>query len=55
LSLFWAESLRVQLALAFVGLPTTLLIDRESREIGRLQGPFDWDSDDAATQIRGLL
>ena len=55
LSLFWAESLRVQLAFAFVGLPTTLLIDRESREIGRLQGPFDWDSDDTATQIRGLL
>ena len=55
LPLFWAESLRVQLALAFVGLPTTLLIDRESREIGRLQGPFDWDSDDTATQIRGLL
>ena len=55
LPLFWAESVRVQLALAFVGLPTTLLIDRESREIGRLQGPFDWDSDDTATQIRGLL
>ena len=55
LPLFWAESLRVQLAFAFVGLPTTLLVDRESREIGRLQGPFDWDSDDTATQIRSLL
>lgn len=55
LPLFWAESLRVQLAFAFVGLPTTLLIDRESREIGRLQGPADWDSDDTATQIRSLF
>lgn len=55
LSLFWAESLRVQMAFAFVGLPTTLLIDRESREIGRLQGPFDWDNDDTTTQMRGLF
>ena len=55
LSLFWAESLRVQMAFAFVGLPTTLLIDRESREIGRLQGPFDWDNEDTTTQMRGLL
>lgn len=44
LSLYWAEPLRVQLAFAFVGLPTTLLIDREGRELGRLQGPADWDS-----------
>lgn len=55
LSLFWAESLRVQMAFAFVGLPTTLLIDRQSREIGRLQGPFNWDNEDTTTQIRGLL
>lgn len=55
LPLYWAESLRVRMAFAFIGLPTTLLIDRQSREIGRLQGPFDWDSDDAVFQIRGLL
>ena len=55
LPLYWAESLRVQLAFAFVGLPTTLLIDRKTRESGRLQGPFDWDSDDTAAQIGGLF
>ncbi|MDZ4087102.1 MAG: thiol:disulfide interchange protein [Rhodobacteraceae bacterium GWE1_64_9] len=55
LPLYWAEPLRVQLALAFIGLPTTLLIDRQSREIGRLQGPFAWDSDDAVEQIVGAF
>jgi hypothetical protein len=27
-----------------VGLPTTLLIDREGREIGRHEGPAEWDT-----------
>lgn len=30
--------------LGAVGIPTTLLIDREGREIGRLIGPAEWDS-----------
>ncbi len=55
LPLYWAEPLRVQLALAFIGLPTTLLIDRKTREIGRLQGPFDWGSDEAVRQISSVL
>ena len=55
LPLYWAEPLRVQLALAFIGLPTTLLIDRQTREIGRLRGPFAWDSDDAVEQIVGTF
>ena len=55
LPLYWAESLRVQLAFGFVGLPTTLLIDRMSREIGRLQGPFAWDSTEAVSQIRAVI
>ena len=55
LDLYWAELLRVQLAFGFLGLPTTLLINRSSREIGRLQGPFDWNSADAKDQFRRLL
>lgn len=55
LPLFWAEPLRAQLALAFIGLPTTLLIDRRTREIGRLQGPFAWESEDSVLQIGGTL
>lgn len=55
LDLYWAEPLRVQLAFAFVGLPTTLLIDRSTREIGRHQGPFDWNSADAKAQFSKVL
>jgi thiol-disulfide isomerase/thioredoxin len=29
--------------LSVVGLPTTLIIDREGREMGRLIGPAEWD------------
>jgi thiol-disulfide isomerase/thioredoxin len=32
--------------LGVVGLPTTLIIDREGHEIGRLIGPAEWDAPD---------
>ncbi|MEQ8229299.1 MAG: TlpA disulfide reductase family protein [Rhodospirillales bacterium] len=32
--------------LGAVGIPTTLLVDREGREIGRTVGPAKWDSDE---------
>jgi thiol-disulfide isomerase/thioredoxin len=31
-------------ALGVIGIPTTLLLDREGREIARLIGPAQWDS-----------
>lgn len=37
------------------GLPTTLLIDREGREIGRLAGPAEWDGADARRLISSVL
>jgi hypothetical protein len=37
------------------GLPATLLIDREGREIGRLLGPAQWDGEDARRIIRWAL
>ena len=39
-------------ALKARGLPTTFLIDREGREIGRLEGAAAWDSDAAAAFLR---
>jgi thiol-disulfide isomerase/thioredoxin len=42
-------------ALKAVGMPTTLLIDREGREIGRLVGPADWDSPQADALIRAAI
>lgn len=35
-----------------LGLPTTLLIDREGREIGRLVGPAEWDAPNMIEFIR---
>jgi len=37
------------------GLPTTLLLDREGRELGRLIGEAVWDSDEAIDLIRTIL
>ena len=39
--------------LGATGIPTTLLIDRESREIGRKIGPAEWDSPEVVTLIQG--
>jgi thiol-disulfide isomerase/thioredoxin len=42
-------------ALKAAGLPTTILIDREGREIGRLAGPAEWDSPDAVRLIEAVI
>ncbi len=41
--------------LGVIGLPATFLIDREGREIGRLLGPAEWDSDEAKALIKAAL
>lgn len=38
-------------SLGILGMPTTLLIDREGREIGRLVGPAEWSSPEAKALI----
>ena len=38
-----------------VGLPATLLLDRQGREIGRLLGPAEWSSPDAITLIKAAI
>jgi thiol-disulfide isomerase/thioredoxin len=37
------------------GIPTTLLVDRQGRERGRLEGPVDWASDAALAAVRRLV
>ena len=37
------------------GLPATLLIDREGREVGRVLGLTEWDSDVAKQAVQALL
>lgn len=41
--------------MAVLGLPITVLIDPEGREIARLQGDADWNSDSARAIIAALL
>jgi hypothetical protein len=38
-----------------IGMPTTILIDAEGREIGRLIGPAHWDSAEAKRLIEAQL
>lgn len=37
------------------GLPTTLLIDRNGKEVGRLLGPAQWNSDESKALIKTVL
>jgi len=38
-----------------IGLPASVLVDREGREIGRLLGPADWNSPEAERLIRSAI
>ncbi len=38
-----------------LGLPTTILLDRDGREIARLTGGADWSSDNAKAVLRALM
>jgi thiol-disulfide isomerase/thioredoxin len=55
LALYVDQSTRLISDLKAVGLPATLLIDSQGREIGRLLGPAEWDSEDAKRLIRATL
>jgi thiol-disulfide isomerase/thioredoxin len=46
---------KAMFALGAVGLPLTLLIDREGREVGRLIGPAEWDSPEMIEFIRSHI
>jgi thiol-disulfide isomerase/thioredoxin len=55
LALYADGTARMGSALRAAGLPVTILIDREGREVGRLLGPAEWDSEDAKRLIRSVL
>jgi thiol-disulfide isomerase/thioredoxin len=42
-------------ALGLRGIPTTLVIDRKGRELGRLEGGAAWDDPAAVTLLRQML
>ena len=41
--------------LATAGLPTTLLIDRQGQELGRLVGPAEWDASDMVAFLTSII
>jgi thiol-disulfide isomerase/thioredoxin len=55
LALYADATARMASTLRAAGLPATLLVDREGREIGRLLGPAEWDGGDARRLIRWAL
>ena len=55
LGMYLAESTRAMFALGVLGLPTTILIDRDGLERGRLVGPAEWDSPEVIGQIAAVI
>ena len=55
LALYADPTARMANTLRAAGLPATLLIDRQGREIGRLLGAAQWDGEDARRLIRWAL
>ena len=55
LAMYVDSSAKATRQLGAVGLPTTLLIDRDGREIARLIGPAEWDSPDIAAFLRCVI
>lgn len=52
LTMYLDTSGKASRELGAVGLPTTLLIDREGQEIGRLIGPAEWDGPEMVAFIK---
>jgi thiol-disulfide isomerase/thioredoxin len=55
LALYVDQTARAGTLLKAIGLPTTILIDAQGREVGRLTGPAVWDSAEAKRLIRAVV
>ncbi len=55
LDLYADPTAREGTALKVIGMPTTILINAQGREIGRLIGPAAWDSPEAKRLIEAFL
>lgn len=55
LKLYVEPSTKIVNDLQSAGLPATLLIDRQGRELGRILGPADWASPEAQALIKAAL
>jgi thiol-disulfide isomerase/thioredoxin len=55
LTLLWDKGNASLKAIGMKGLPVTLLVDRQGREVARLIGPAEWNSEEAHAVIDRLL
>jgi thiol-disulfide isomerase/thioredoxin len=55
LRVFFDTQKKSYAALNIAVLPTTVLIDAQGREIGRLQGDAEWDSPEAEALVRHVM
>jgi len=55
LTLYIDESVTTMQKLGIVGVPTTLLIDREGHEVWRYAGPVEWDQTKMVQFIRNAI
>ena len=55
LGMYLDTSAKATRELGVVGLPTTLLVDRGGREIGRLIGPTEWDSREVVEFLKCMI
>ena len=55
LSLYVEPTTKIVSELQSAGLPATILVDRQGRELGRLLGPADWASPEAQALVKAAL
>lgn len=55
LKLYHDPTAQLGFSLKTIGMPSTLLVDAEGRELGRLVGPAEWHSADAIRLIKSFL
>ena len=55
LDIYLADSTRAMWAFGALGLPTTILIGRGGKELGRLVGPAEWDSPEIFSQMQTII
>ena len=52
---YFSASMSVTQALGVRGIPTTLLIDKNGRELARLEGPADWGNPETIKYLRTII
>lgn len=55
LQLYHDPTAKLPSTLKAFGLPTSILLDRQGREIGRLVGPAEWDTPEAVALIEAAI